>query len=53
MGADLNSDMEEDNYGMERIHGLHGYGKVNKDEERVVDLVILSDLMISGTFFSK
>lgn len=52
VGAELNGHVREDNYGIKRIHGRHGNGRVNRDEERLVNLALSFNLMIAGTLFS-
>lgn len=53
MRADLNGHVGEANNGIERIRGVHGYGRTNRNEERVVDLAVSFDLILTSIFFSK
>ncbi len=53
MGAGLNGHVGEDSNGTERIHGGHGCGRINRDWERVENLAVLFDLMITSIFFSE
>lgn len=53
MEADFNGCVGKGNNGIERTHGGHRYGRMNRDGERVVDLAVSFDLMITNTFFPE
>ena len=51
MIGDLNVMIGSDNTSNERFPGKHGYGRMNENGERLVDLCGINNLAIGGSLF--
>lgn len=53
MWADLNRHVSADSEVCERMHGGHGFGTANADDEQILDLAVSFEVAITNIFFCK